>query len=162
MRLIRMSFQRGRIPDPGLAPGGTFIQWVPDYLFSKPAFLMVIRSFTSVFGDTTLWRLNKDDLVLMYQKEPSQTNEWIYDRLAEEALKYTLDQVSDLTPEELVDMRLADEDVVANLALSGEVHSLNRPRLGETVLRVLYQLDPEYSVEKLIKKTQLGVPPPES
>jgi spermidine synthase len=39
-----------------LAPGGTFVQWLPLYQMSKREFLIVSRTMLDVFPDVTMWR----------------------------------------------------------------------------------------------------------
>jgi spermidine synthase len=41
-----------------LAPGGIFCQWLPLYQLSAPQLEIVLRTFTSVFPETTVWRGN--------------------------------------------------------------------------------------------------------
>lgn len=136
--------------EKSLNPGGTFIQWVPDYEFSEKAFRMVARSFVTTFAGATLWRLTDDDLVLVYQKAGGDNDGFLEQRLQEPTLRTTLAKVSSLTPEGLVAARIGSAEMVAEIAESGVVHSLDKPRLAHEVLRALYNLEPEYAAEDLL------------
>ena len=116
---------------------------------------MVARSFSSVFESTTLSRLTKDDLAFLYKKKAlSNESSWVKNRAEEPSFRRVLDQVSLKRPAELIQARIADTDAIRRLARSGEIHTLDRPKLGQAVWRALYKLDPGYSAEKLVESLQ--------
>lgn len=53
-----------------LAPGGIVCQWVPVYRLSSEDFRMIVKTFSDVFPETSLWTPGLGDLFLIGKKEP--------------------------------------------------------------------------------------------
>jgi spermidine synthase len=137
-----------------LAKGGTFIQWIPDYDFSEMGLLTLIKSFTTSFEDSSLWRLTRDDLVLMYRKEHNKTKPWINQRLYDGRFLDIMDAIKFPNPNQLKLGQLADHLSLKRLAVLGKTHSLDEPSLGKIALNALYQPEETYSAEKTINSLQ--------
>jgi len=137
-----------------LDKGGTFIQWIPDYDFSEIGLLTLIKSFTTSFDDSSLWRLTKDDLVLMYRKEHSNTKNWVNQRLYDNRFLDTMDAIRFSNPNQLKLGQIANHESLKKLSDFGKVHSLDEPSLGKLALNALYQSEEKYSAEKTINSRQ--------
>ena len=133
-----------------LANGGTFIQWIPDYDFSEQGLLTLIRSFTSAFGSSSLWRLTQEDLVLMYQKEQNGIRPWVNNRLYDNTYLDTMDSINYANPSQLKLAQIANNHHLLDLAKGGSIHSLDKPSLGKIALNALYNPEENYSAERAI------------
>ncbi|MBL4661568.1 MAG: fused MFS/spermidine synthase [Alcanivoracaceae bacterium] len=133
-----------------LAKGGAFIQWIPDYDFSEQGLLTLVRSFTSAFDSSSLWRLTQEDLVLMYQKEQNGSRPWVNNRLYDNTYLNTMDSINYTNPSQLKLAQIASNHDLLDLAKRGSIHSLDRPSLGKIALNALYNPEENYSAEQAI------------
>ena len=133
-----------------LAKGGTFIQWIPDYDFSEQGLLTLIKSFTTAFDTSSLWRLTKDDLVLMYRKNHSKQKPWINQKLVEGKFLDTMEAINYPNPSQLKLGKIADMTLLSRLSEFGDIHNLNSPTLGNKALNALYKPQENYSAENTI------------
>lgn len=135
-----------------LNEGGSFVQWIPDYGFSSVGLLTLVKSFIAVFDTSSLWRLSKDDLVLLYVKNIDMNMGWVASRLSEDKFLNSLQRIDYDPPQKLMQGRLASIEILKSLALLGEKHSLNNPKLGSIALESLYKSEPSYSAENTIER----------
>ena len=130
-----------------IRPGGTFVQWIPNYAFSEAALRMITRSFVAVFEAATLWKLTAEDLLLVYSRDADPKRPWLAERLAERTFRDTMAAVTARAPEDLLKAQLGNPAQVEALARGAPPHELESPRLGAAVLRALYQLEPPFRTE---------------
>ena len=58
-----------------LRPGGVYCQWLPYYILTNDDITMMVKTFASVFSETTLWKVPQSlDLILVGGVEPRRTD----------------------------------------------------------------------------------------
>ena len=113
-----------------LVPGGVLCQWVPYYL-PEADFRMVLRTFTSVFPETTLWNFGSEILLLLGTKGPVPID---YGRLArrmrEPAVGPDLAYLGFDTPVAFLSHFVAGPEGIARLAGTGPLNTWTHPVVG--------------------------------
>ncbi len=133
-----------------LSKGGSFVQWIPDYDFSASGLFTMVKAFTTIFDASSLWRLTKIGLMLVYTKDGDKSLYWVADRLKEKQFQHSLQVIKYDNPMALLLGHLADGEILIKMANKGHNHSIDKPTLGAIALDALYSPVQKYSVEKLI------------
>lgn len=137
-----------------LNPGGSFVQWVPEYRFSGQGLQMVARAFVERFDNSSLWQLTPHDLVFIHhqsQAVPWQ-QPWLSDRGQDQTFRATLRELGVYNVRQLLTARLADHAGVRQLGHGAALHSLDRPQLGLAALWALYANDTDHNSSQYIER----------
>lgn len=139
--------------DQNLNSGGSFVQWVPEYRFSADGLLMIAKTFTSSFSQSSLWQLTENDLIFLYQKNADVNSEapWQQSRATNKRFRETLRELGVYNVRKLLRSLLANDETLKHVSAKSQIHSLDKPQLGQAALLALYQNDSSYNSSKIIK-----------
>ena len=123
-----------------LSPGGVYAQWFHIYETDDETVAMVLRTYTSVFDDVSVWYGGGDDLLLLGFADPEAALdlERIASRGARADFAAGLKRcgVAGLAP--LLAHELLPLGVLHATPLPGDLHSLLHPRLSDAAARAFF------------------------
>jgi spermidine synthase len=126
-----------------LSPGGVYAQWIHQYETSNETLELVLRTYSSVFGEVAVWGTVYNDLLLLgFNREGSATD---YYRLAERVerpdYKASLQRAGVTNLSALLAHEILPVGVVQALDLQGPIHTLYHPRLNDVAARAFFRGD---------------------
>jgi spermidine synthase len=122
-----------------LAPGGVFLQWIPDYNFPVRGLATIARTFESAFGNATLWRLTDYHLAVVFVNDPApfQGLERIRARTSERPYRASLESLGYREPLLPLALQVASPDMAERLADYGFVQTVHSPVVGRLAMSAL-------------------------
>ncbi|MBW2273045.1 MAG: hypothetical protein JRG96_07220 [Deltaproteobacteria bacterium] len=126
-----------------LAPGGVYAQWVQAYEIDTPTFMLVLRTFLSVFDHVSVWYMQDTDLLLIGFDTQDQALD--VDRLFARALQPDL--AAAIGRAGVIDLAgLLSHEVlpvgVLDAAMGpGAIHTLSHPLLSHGAAKAFYRDD---------------------
>ena len=123
-----------------LAPGGAYVQWFHTYESDDATLALVLRTFTSVFPETTVWYALGGDLLLMgfAEPRPAPSPAELAARMARPDLAAGLSRAGIDNVTELAAHELLPTGVLAATKLDGPLHTLLHPRLTYRAARAFF------------------------
>jgi SAM-dependent methyltransferase len=123
-----------------LAPGGAYVQWFHTYESDEATLALVLRTFASVFPDTTVWYSLGGDLLLLgfAEPRPAPSPAALAGRMARPDLAAGLRRAGIENATELAAHELLPLGVLPALRLDGPVHTLLHPRLTYRAARAFF------------------------
>jgi predicted membrane-bound spermidine synthase len=123
-----------------LAPGGVYVQWFHCYESDDATLALVLRTFRSVFAETSVWYTFGDDLLLLGFPEPRAdlSPAALAERMARPDLAAGLARAGVESVAELIAHELLPRGVLAELELPGPLHTLLHPRLTYQAARAFF------------------------
>ena len=137
-----------------LNPGGMVSQWVPLHSLTPELVRALVRTFTRVFPEYTLWFVNSD-LFLIGSNEPLHLDfAAAKQRLAEPVLRDALQKAGLCGPVDVAACFLMDKAHVDQFAGDGPVMTDDRPWAEFEAPKTIYADDIPASIEALIPLAQ--------
>jgi predicted membrane-bound spermidine synthase len=123
-----------------LAPGGVYVQWFHTYESDDATLALVLRTFTSVFPDTTVWYTLGGDLLLMgfTEAQPAPSPAALAARMARPDLAAGFARAGIANVTELAAHELLPAGVLAATPMGGPLHTLLHPRLTYRAARAFF------------------------
>lgn len=123
-----------------LAPGGAYVQWFHTYESDDATLALVLRTFASVFPDTSVWYSLGGDLLLVGFPEPRPAPSLaaLAARMAHADVAAGLRRAGIESAAELAAHELWPLGVLGALPLEGPVHTLAHPRLTYRAARAFF------------------------
>ncbi len=110
-----------------LNDGGIMCQWIPMYEMTSEDYLTIVRSFVSVFPQTTLFYTGFDTLLLGFKDEMRLDPEVLRRNFEIPAVKASLADVGFTSPEMILGMFVADLSKMPEFTGSGPVNTDDKP-----------------------------------
>jgi spermidine synthase len=137
-----------------LNPGGIVSQWVPLHSLTPELVRALVRTFISVFPESTLWFVNAD-LFLIGSNQPLQIDfAAAQQRLGKPALRDALEEAGLCGPIDVVACFLMDKTHTSQFAGEGPVMTDNRPWAEFEAPKTIYADSIPASLEAIIPLAQ--------
>lgn len=143
-----------------LAPGGIVCQWFHAYSMSPEDLRMIMRTFSEVFPDASLWASYYPDLMLIGKNEPLELDfktaetAFKHSSAAEDLLPYGIEN-----PLGMFSNALLFNDGVRQFSKTGRIHSDNHPYLEFSAPRNLYKDTVSENLALLNMQRTFSIPP---
>ncbi len=122
-----------RLARARLAPGGIMCQWVPMYEMAPEDYLMIARTFASVFPESALFFTGTDTLLLGFKEEMLLDPNILLQNFTIPAVRASLEEVGFTTPEIILAMFVADLRARPDFTGTGEINTDDRPHIEFSV-----------------------------
>lgn len=114
-----------------LNPGGVFAQWIQQYDIDDAALELVLRTFSSVFKDVTIWRADADLILLGFNETlPPSMLDRLERRIAQPDYATSLKRAGIESLPALLIHEIVPAGVLHAAKLTGPLHTLTHPRLS--------------------------------
>lgn len=123
-----------------LRPGGVFAQWLHLYEMDDDLARLIVRTFTSVFPELTVWELYPNDLLLVASIDGAAPDlDSLLARAAAPPIAADLARVGLAGPVALLGRQMLSSGVARHAAGEGALHTDEQPTLEVAAPRALFR-----------------------